>query len=126
VQADRFTLCVQQAPNKDGSHCTEVISYPVLEAGSWKLPDGTLLQVEKLNTSATAGKFVTNQWEHVAFSLPFSDDAQERIRGKCALDLAGYEVQKLTDSSALSRTGPPVACPSLPGARAQCVMLPCD
>jgi transposase-like protein len=26
---------------------------------------------------------------------PFSDDAQERIRGKCPLELAGYEVQKL-------------------------------
>jgi len=26
---------------------------------------------------------------------PFSDDAQERIRGQCPLELAGYEVQKL-------------------------------
>jgi len=26
---------------------------------------------------------------------PFSDDAQERIRGKCPLELAGYEVRKL-------------------------------
>jgi transposase-like protein len=26
---------------------------------------------------------------------PFSDDAQERIRGKCPLELAGYEVHKL-------------------------------
>jgi hypothetical protein len=26
---------------------------------------------------------------------PFSDDAQERIGGKCPLELAGYEVQKL-------------------------------
>ncbi len=25
----------------------------------------------------------------------FSDDAQERIRGKCPLELAGYEVRKL-------------------------------
>ncbi len=25
----------------------------------------------------------------------FSNDAQERIRGKCPLELAGYEVQKL-------------------------------
>ena len=26
---------------------------------------------------------------------PFSDDAQERIRGRCPLELAGYEIQKL-------------------------------
>jgi hypothetical protein len=26
---------------------------------------------------------------------PFSNDAQERIRGKCPLELAGYEIKKL-------------------------------
>ncbi len=26
---------------------------------------------------------------------PFSNDAQERIRGQCPLELAGYETQKL-------------------------------
>jgi len=27
--------------------------------------------------------------------MPVSDDAQERIRGRCPLELAGYEIQKL-------------------------------
>ncbi len=34
-------------------------------------------------------------FEKVYRFAPFSDDAQERIRGKCPLELAGYEVQKL-------------------------------
>jgi transposase-like protein len=34
-------------------------------------------------------------FEKVYRFTPFSDDAQERIRGKCPLELAGYEVRKL-------------------------------
>ena len=34
-------------------------------------------------------------FEKVYRFTPFSHDAQERIRGKCPLDLAGYEIQKL-------------------------------
>jgi hypothetical protein len=34
-------------------------------------------------------------FEKVYRFTPFSDDAQKRIRGKCPLELAGYDVQKL-------------------------------
>ena len=34
-------------------------------------------------------------FEKIYRFTPFSEDAQERIRGKCLLELAGYEVQKL-------------------------------
>jgi hypothetical protein len=34
-------------------------------------------------------------FEKVYRFTPFSDDAQQRIRGKCPLELAGYEIQKL-------------------------------
>ena len=34
-------------------------------------------------------------FEKVYRFTPFSDDAQERIRGKCPLELAGYDVQKV-------------------------------
>lgn len=34
-------------------------------------------------------------FEKIYRFTPFSDDAQERIRGKCPLELAGYEVHKL-------------------------------
>lgn len=72
VQSDRFTLYVDEAPNKDGGHTTEAVSYLVLEAGSWELADGTLLEVGKLTTSATVGGSITNVWEQVSFSSPFS------------------------------------------------------
>jgi len=34
-------------------------------------------------------------FEKVYRFTPFSNDAQKRIRGRCPLELAGYEVQKL-------------------------------
>ena len=34
-------------------------------------------------------------FEKIYRFTPFSGDAQKRIRGKCPLELAGYEVQKL-------------------------------
>ncbi|MCP4593679.1 MAG: hypothetical protein GY842_23330, partial [bacterium] len=72
VQSDRFTLYVDEAPDHDGAHTTEAVGYLVLEAGSWQLADGTLLDVGTLNTNATVGKQVTNQWVHVDLNLPFS------------------------------------------------------
>ena len=72
VQADRFTLYVHEAPNKDGPHTTEAVSYLVLEAGRWELLDGTLLEVGTLSTDATVGPLIPNVWEQVDFSLPFS------------------------------------------------------
>jgi serralysin len=72
VRSDRFTLYVDEAPNHDGPHTYEAVSYLVLEAGQWELPDGTLLEVGTLDTAATVGRRVPNRWERVSFSLPFS------------------------------------------------------
>ena len=72
VQADRFTLYVHEAPNKDGSHTTEAVSYVVLEAGSWELADGTPLEVGKLTTTATVGRRISSEWAQVSFGSPFS------------------------------------------------------
>ena len=72
VQADRFTLYVDEAPGQGAGHTTEAVSYLVLEAGRWELPDGTLLEVGKTTTSAAVGNQFPNEWEQVDFSLPFS------------------------------------------------------
>jgi YD repeat-containing protein len=56
----------------DGSHTTEAVSYVVLEAGSWTLPDGTRLAVGTTDTSATVGESIeADQWAHVALGSPF-------------------------------------------------------
>ena len=73
VQADNFTLFAHEAPNLDGAHTSESISYLVLEAGSWSLPDGTLLEVGEATTAATVGKNVNNSWENVGFTQPFAE-----------------------------------------------------
>ncbi len=72
VQPDRFTLYIHEAPNKDGPHATETVSYVVLEAGTWELAEGKHLQVGTLATDATVGKRITNVWAQVTFSETFS------------------------------------------------------
>lgn len=65
VTSTGFSFYVHEAPNKDGPHTTETVSYLVLEAGSWQLPDGTLLEAGHLTTSAQVGYNVTNTWARV-------------------------------------------------------------
>jgi transposase-like protein len=43
----------------------------------------------------TSAQLYLGVFEKVYRFTPFSNDAQERIRGKCPLELAGYEVHKL-------------------------------
>jgi transposase-like protein len=45
--------------------------------------------------SIESARLYLGVFEKVYRFTPFSDDAQERIRGQCPLELAGYDVQKL-------------------------------
>jgi transposase-like protein len=45
--------------------------------------------------SIESARLYLGVFEKVYRFTPFSDDAQERVRGKCPLELAGYEVRKL-------------------------------
>ena len=40
-----FTAYLQEAEYKDGAHTNESFSYIVLEAGTWELDNGSLLEV---------------------------------------------------------------------------------
>jgi RHS repeat-associated protein len=56
VQSNRFTVFVQEATGEDGAHTGETMSYLVLEAGSWTLPDGARLDVGLFDTNAQVGQ----------------------------------------------------------------------
>ena len=71
VQSDSFTLYVQETSDLDGAHAAETVSYVVLEAGSWELDDGTLLEVGRVATVATVGRLIDNHWENVTLSQSF-------------------------------------------------------
>ncbi|MEL7408803.1 MAG: calcium-binding protein, partial [Cyanobacteria bacterium J06558_2] len=69
IQNDSFTAYLQEAEYKDGWHTKESFSYLVLEAGSWELDNGSLLEVGTVNTD-----LVTSEgWENVDFSADFVD-----------------------------------------------------
>jgi hypothetical protein len=72
LQPRGFTLFVHEAPNKDGIHVPESVSYLVLEAGNWELESGTRLIVGKVETAATVGLRVPKIWKEISFDNPFS------------------------------------------------------
>ncbi|MCP4358842.1 MAG: RHS repeat protein, partial [Chloroflexi bacterium] len=73
IQANSFTLYVQEAPNKDGSHDgDESVSYVVLEAGVWELANGAHLEVGVHTTTANVGSNIPNQWSAVTFANDFT------------------------------------------------------
>ncbi|MBE9047317.1 hypothetical protein IQ255_23445 [Pleurocapsales cyanobacterium LEGE 10410] len=69
IQSDSFSVYVQEAEYKDGKHVSENFSYLVLEAGTWELADGTILEVGTLNTNGVT----TSRWESIDFESDFQD-----------------------------------------------------
>ena len=66
---DTISFYLQEAEYKNGLHTRESFSYMVVEAGSWQLEDGTILEVGTLDTT----KVADNGWEDISFSNDFID-----------------------------------------------------
>ena len=72
VQSDRFDIFLTEPSNENGVHgFGETVTYVVLEAGSHILGDGTRLEVGTVDTAATVGGLLPNQWEAVSFTTSF-------------------------------------------------------
>ena len=69
IQDDRFSVYLQEPEYKDGFHKAESLSYIVLEAGTWELGDGSILEVGELNTNSTT----VDNWEKIDFNSDFSE-----------------------------------------------------
>ena len=67
IQDDSFSVYVQEAEYMDGEHSRESLSYMVLEAGAWELPDGTILEVGSVDTNSTT----TSSWSNIDFASDF-------------------------------------------------------
>lgn len=72
VQSDRFTLHVDEAPDRDGPHTGETVAFLVVEAGNWQLSNGALVRAGRLQMSATVGRSLGNTWQTVNFGGSFS------------------------------------------------------
>ena len=68
IQDDSFSVYLQEPEYKDGRHTKEQLSYLVLEAGAWELPDGNILEVGTTNTKSTT----TSSWSSINFNSDFS------------------------------------------------------
>ncbi len=71
IQADQFMAYLQEPNYKDGRHTLESFTYLVLEAGSWQLDNGALLEVGSIQTDLVTGG---EAWADVSFSQAFDAD----------------------------------------------------
>jgi PKD repeat protein len=98
VDADGFSISVQEWDYLDGTHSAETASYLVMERGRYELADGTWIEAGVVETDATNG------FAYVGFEEPFAtapvvitsvttvnegDAVNARIRG---VDPSGFEV----------------------------------
>ncbi|NJL83768.1 MAG: hypothetical protein HC890_14075 [Chloroflexaceae bacterium] len=65
-----FSFYLQEPSNLDGIHGAESFSYLVVEAGTWQLSDGTVVEVGALTTDTTVA---ASSWERINFSSDFSE-----------------------------------------------------
>ena len=69
IQSNGFAAYLQEAEYKDGIHTDESFSYLVLEAGTWELGNGSLLEVGTVDTNLTTAQ----GWNEINFDADFAD-----------------------------------------------------
>jgi hypothetical protein len=67
VGGDELTLQLQEPNHLNGTHVDETVNYMVVEAGSWVLPDGTLMEAGTMDSD----KLSSQGFETVAFDAEF-------------------------------------------------------
>ena len=72
IENDSFTAYLQEAEYEDGIHGDESFSYLVLEAGTWELGNGSLLEVGTVDTNVTTA-IGREDWEDIDFNADFVD-----------------------------------------------------
>lgn len=70
IGPDSFEIRLQEANYLDGTHIDETVSYVVMEAGTWELSDGRMIEVGSLQTDL----LTRNAFESVSFSTSFDAD----------------------------------------------------
>ncbi|WP_299648558.1 hypothetical protein [uncultured Tateyamaria sp.] len=69
VSDDAFTLQLQETGDLDGWHLFETVNYVIVEAGTWVLPDGTVVQAGTFQSDQLS----TQGFDAVAFDTEFDD-----------------------------------------------------
>lgn len=69
ADSDTVSFKVQEAEYKNGWHTSESFSYMVVEAGTWQLKNGAVIEAGQVNTN----KIATSDWQEVKFNSNFTD-----------------------------------------------------
>ena len=72
VQSNQFTTFLSEPSNENGFHnAPEIVTYLVIEAGKHELINGSILEVQTIDTTATVGRILANRWENILFDSGF-------------------------------------------------------
>lgn len=72
VQSNQFTTFLSEPSNENGFHnAPEIVTYLVIEAGKHELINGSILEVQTIDTTATVGRILANRWENILFDSDF-------------------------------------------------------
>lgn len=114
LDGDRLTLRLNETDDLDGAHVFESVHYLVVEAGTWVLPDGSVLEAGHLDTTRLVG----GGFESVAFDGEFTDtpailsQVQETSGGdflttrQRAASAEGFEISVQREDQGLSTSLP--------------------
>ena len=69
IESDSFSVYLKEPEYLDDQHADETVTYLVIEAGSWQLEDGTMLEVGSLDTN----QMTTQSWEGINLKSDFSE-----------------------------------------------------
>lgn len=68
IENNNFSIFLQEPEYKDEFHTQESLSYLVLEAGTWELEDGNILEVGSLDINSIT---TSAEWESIDFNSDF-------------------------------------------------------
>ena len=112
IESDSFSVYLKEPEYLDDQHADETITYMVIEAGSWQLKDGTMLEVGSLDTD----KMAIAGWEELEYDSDFvetpavltsvqTDNGTQFVRTRQqAKNADGFELT-LEEEEALKTTG---------------------
>lgn len=95
VSGNDLTLQLQEPNYLDGAHINETVNYLVVEAGTWILPDGTILEAGTLNSSQLSSQ----GFNSVAFDAEF-DSAPVVLSQVQTLNGADFVTTRQRDANA--------------------------
>jgi hypothetical protein len=99
VTAQSFDLYLQEPSDLDGLHVAESISWMVVEAGTWELADGTIIEAGTLDASGVVHFGSSAAFQQVSFDTARFDDTPAVVSQVQTSNEADWVMTRQSDAS---------------------------